>query len=106
MILEVADIRIAPGRQLEFERAVHDGIQTVIAKSRGFRGYRVHHSIESSERYLLLLEWDTLEDHTVGFRGSEAYSQWRSIVVEFFAQPPFTEHFTAISDHLDRVNEP
>jgi len=97
MILEVADIRIAPGRQAEFEQAVHRGIQTVIAKSTGFRGYQVRHGIESPERYLLLLEWDTLEDHTVGFRGSAAYAQWRSIVVDFFAQPPSVEHFEATS---------
>jgi heme-degrading monooxygenase HmoA/hemerythrin-like domain-containing protein len=95
MILEVADIRIAPGRQAEFEQAAHHGIQTVIARSTGFRGYQVRHSIESPDRYLLLLEWDTLEDHTVGFRGSAAYAQWRGLVVEFFAQPPFVEHFAA-----------
>jgi heme-degrading monooxygenase HmoA len=97
MILEVADIRIAPGRQAEFEQAVHHGIQTVIAKSKGFRGSQVRHSIESPERYLLLLEWDTLEDHTVGFRGSADYAQWRNIVVDFFAQPPFVEHFSSVS---------
>jgi heme-degrading monooxygenase HmoA len=74
MILEVADIRITPGRQGEFERAAHHGIQTVIAQAEGFRGYQVRHGIESPERYLLLLEWDTLEDHTVGFRGSPAHA--------------------------------
>lgn len=94
MILEVADIRITPGRQADFERAAHRGIQTVIAKSKGFLGYQVRHSIETPERYLLLLEWETLEDHTVGFRGSAAYAQWRSIVVDFFAAPPFVEHLT------------
>jgi heme-degrading monooxygenase HmoA len=98
MILEVADIRIAPGRQAEFERAAHHGIQTVISKSKGFRGYQVRRSIESPERYLLLLEWDSVEDHTVGFRGSAAFAQWRSIVVDFFVQPPVTEHFTAVSE--------
>jgi heme-degrading monooxygenase HmoA len=94
MILEVADIRITPGREVEFERAAHHGIQTVISRSKGFRGYQVRHSIESPERYLLLLEWDTLEDHTVGFRGSPAHAQWRSLVSDFFAQPPFVEHFS------------
>lgn len=94
MILEVADVRIAPGRQADFERAAHHGIQTVIAKSPGFRGYQVRSSIETPERYLLLLEWDTLEDHTVGFRGSAAYAEWRAIVVDFFAASPFVEHFT------------
>lgn len=97
MILEVADIRITPGREAEFEQAVHLGIQTVIAKATGFRGYRVQHGIESPDRYLLLLEWDTLEDHTVGFRGSSAYGEWRSIVSGFFAKAPFVEHFAASS---------
>ena len=94
MILEVADIRITPGRQADFARAAHRGIQTVIAKAKGFLGYQVRHSVETPDRYLLLLEWETLEDHTVGFRGSAAYAQWRSIVVDFFAAPPFVEHFT------------
>jgi heme-degrading monooxygenase HmoA len=94
MILEVADIRITPGQQAAFEEAAHRGIQTVIAKSKGFRGYQVRHGIESPERYLLLLEWDTLEDHTIGFRGSPAHAQWRSIVSAYFAQPPLVEHFT------------
>jgi heme-degrading monooxygenase HmoA len=94
MILEVADIRITPGRQADFEQAAHRGFQTVIAMSKGFLGYQVRHSIESPERYLLLLEWQTLEDHTVGFRGSVAYAEWRSIVMEFFATPPYVEHFT------------
>jgi heme-degrading monooxygenase HmoA len=94
MILEVADIRITPGRQADFGQAAHRGIQTVIAKSKGFLGYQVRQCIESPERYLLLLEWQTLEDHTVGFRGSAAYAEWRSIVMEFFAAPPHVEHFT------------
>ena len=94
MILEVAEIRITAGRQADFEQAAHRGIQTVIAKAKGFCGYQVRHSIETPERYLLLLEWETLEDHTVGFRGSAAYAQWRSVVVDFFAAPPFVEHFT------------
>ena len=94
MILEVADIRIAPGRQADFEQAAHRGIQTVISKSKGFLGYQVRHSIESPDRYLLLLEWQALEDHTVGFRGSAAYAEWRSIVMEFFAAPPHVEHFS------------
>lgn len=94
MILEVADIRITPGNQAAFEQAAHRGIQSVIARSKGFLGYQVRHSIETPERYLLLLEWETLEDHTVGFRNSPAYAQWRSIVKDFFATPPHVEHFT------------
>ncbi len=94
MILEVADIRLVPGRRARFEEAAHRGIQTVIARSKGFLGYQVRHSIETPERYLLLLEWETLEDHTVGFRGSPSYAEWRSIVAGFFAAPPSVEHFS------------
>ena len=103
MILEVADIRIIPGQQVAFEQAAHRGIQTVIARFKGFRGYEVRRSIESPERYVLLLQWDTLEDHTVGFRGSPAHAQWRSVVAEFFAQAPFVEHFTATGTVLDQA---
>ena len=98
MILEVADIRIAPGRQAQFEQAVLHGLRTVFPRAKGFRGSKVQHSVESPERYLLLLEWDTLEDHTVGFRGSAAFGEWRSIVSHFFAQPPFVEHFRLVAD--------
>ncbi|RYG58249.1 MAG: antibiotic biosynthesis monooxygenase [Alphaproteobacteria bacterium] len=97
MILEVADIRIKPGQQAGFEEAAHRGLSTVIAKAKGFRGYQVQHCIENTDRYLLLLEWDTLEDHTVGFRGSPAMAEWRGIIADFFAQPPFTEHFEIVA---------
>lgn len=93
MILELADIRIQPGQQVEFEKAAQRGLDTVLSKSKGFHKYEVRHSIESPERYVLLIHWDTLEDHTVGFRNSPAYSEWRAIVGPFFAQPPQVEHF-------------
>jgi heme-degrading monooxygenase HmoA len=96
MILEIADIRIQPGLQAAFEKAAQHGLSTVFPKAKGFRGHEVRHSIESPERYVLLLQWDTLEDHTVGFRGSPLYSEWRGLVAEFFAQPPFVEHFVLV----------
>ena len=100
MILEVADIRITRGRQVEFEQAAHHGLRTIFPLAKGFRGYEVRHCIESPERYVLLLEWETLEDHTVGFRGSAGYGKWRGMVSDFFAQPPFVEHFTLVPDKL------
>ncbi len=93
MILELADIRIAPGQQAAFEAAIQQGIATVISKAQGFRTARVQHGIESPERYVLLIEWDTLEDHTVHFRGGPLFPQWRAIVGPFFASPPVVEHF-------------
>jgi heme-degrading monooxygenase HmoA len=82
MILELADIRIHEGQQAEFEKAARHGLDTVLSKARGFQRYEVRHSIESPERYVLLIHWDTLEDHTVGFRTSpapDALSQRRGL---------------------------
>ncbi|MBN8488847.1 MAG: antibiotic biosynthesis monooxygenase [Burkholderiales bacterium] len=97
MILEIADIRIQPGRQAEFDEAIQRGLTTVIALAPGFRGFKVNKGIESPERYVLQIFWETLEDHTVGFRGSELFTQWRAIVGPFFAQPPVVEHFTLLA---------
>ncbi|MGQ3113947.1 MAG: antibiotic biosynthesis monooxygenase family protein [Hydrogenophaga sp.] len=96
MILEHADIRIDPLKSSAFEEAILRGVSTVIAHSKGFKGYQVQRSIETPGRYLLLIQWETLEDHTVAFRGSDAFPQWRAIVGPFFAQPPVVEHFEVV----------
>ena len=88
MILEVADIRIDPARSAEFDAAIQRGVETVIAQGEGFRGYKVNRSLESPDRYLLMIYWATLEDHTVKFRGGPLFAQWRAIVGPFFVQPP------------------
>ena len=97
MILELADIRIQPGQQAAFEEAIQRGVATVIAQAKGFQGFKVNHSIESPERYVLMIYWDTLEDHTVGFRGGPLFPEWRAIVGPFFAAPPVVEHFELVS---------
>lgn len=96
MILELADIRISPGKQAEFDTAIIKGIETVASKAKGFRGYKVNQGIESPERYVLMIFWDTLENHTVDFRGSAGFAEWRAIVGPFFAEPPKVEHFTLV----------
>ncbi len=98
MIYEIADIRIKPGQQAEFEKAIQTGVNTVIANAQGFLGFSIQHSIESPERYLLRIRWNALEDHTVGFRQSDAFAQWRSIVGPFFAEPPQVEHFEVVAE--------
>ena len=96
MILEHADIRIDPSQASAFEEAILRGVNTVIAHAKGFKGFKVNRSLESPGRYLLMIYWDTLEDHTVGFRGSAAFAQWRAIVGPFFAQPPVVEHLELV----------
>ena len=102
MILEIADIRIQPGQQAAFEQAIARGANSVIAGARGCQGYKVNKGIESPERYILQVFWDTLEDHTVGFRGSPAFTEWRALVGPFFAQPPVVEHFTLVAKSDER----
>ncbi|NMM05347.1 antibiotic biosynthesis monooxygenase family protein [Polaromonas sp.] len=97
MILELADIRIQPGQQDAFDEAIQRAIRTVVGKAKGFQGYKVNKGIESPERYLLQIFWETLENHTVDFRGSPAFTEWRAIVGPFFAGPPTVEHFELLA---------
>lgn len=97
MILELADIRIQPGQQAAFDEAIARGLKTVIAQAKGFQGYKVNKGIENPERYILQIFWDTLENHTVDFRESPAFAQWRAIVGPFFAAPPSVEHFNLLT---------
>ena len=97
MILELADIRIPPGKQAEFDAAIQHGLDTVISKAAGYQGYEVRKGIESPERYVLMIRWATLENHTVDFRGGPLFPQWRAIVGPFFAVPPVVEHFELVA---------
>jgi heme-degrading monooxygenase HmoA len=97
MILELADIRIHTGQQDAFDQAIQRGLNAVIQKARGFRGFKVNKGIESPERYVLMIFWDTLEDHTVHFRQSPGFAEWRAIVGPFFASPPVVEHFNLLA---------
>lgn len=96
MILEVADIRIPAGKNSEFDAAIQRGVETVISKAKGFRGYKVNKGVESPERYLLMIYWDTLEDHTVAFRQGPLFPEWRAIVGPYFAGAPVVEHFELV----------
>ena len=97
MILELADIRIHPGQNAAFEEAILRGLKAVIHQAKGFQGFKVNRGMESPERYILQIFWNTLEDHTVGFRQSAAFAEWRAIVGPFFAGPPTVEHFELVA---------
>ena len=93
MILEIADIRIPPGKQAEFDAAIQRGVETVVSKAKGFRRYQVQKGIESPERYVLMIWWQTLQNHTVDFRQGPLFAEWRAFIGPFLAQPPHVEHF-------------
>jgi heme-degrading monooxygenase HmoA len=96
VILELADFRIHPGQQAAFEVAIERGLADVIGRARGFKGAKVNRGVENPERYLLQIFWETLEDHTVHFRGGPLFGEWRAIVGPFFAAPPVVEHFELV----------
>jgi len=97
MILEMVDIRIRPGEQVVFDAAIRRGVETVIANATGFRGYKVNRGVESPDRYVLMIFWDALEDHTVGFRGSLEYQRWRGLLHSFYDPFPVVEHFAPVA---------
>jgi heme-degrading monooxygenase HmoA len=92
MVLEHGIITIRPGASEAFEAALSEA-RLVIAGSDGFVSLRAHRGVESPEEYLLLVEWETLDDHVTGFRESDAFTRWRALIGPFFASPPVVVHF-------------
>lgn len=92
MVLEHALINVRPGSHVEFEAAITRA-REVIAGAPGFRSFALHRGIESPDRYLLLVEWETLEDHVPGFRESPAFAEWRAHIGPFFDGQPGVDHY-------------
>ena len=97
MVLEHALLPVLPGREAEFEAAFGQA-QKIIASMPGFLGLTLSRCLERSSSYLLLVEWETLEDHTEGFRGSEQYQEWRRLLHRFYDPTPSVEHYERVLD--------
>ena len=95
MITEHAILDVKPGREDEFVTAM-DHAKTIIAASPGFVSLRVERCLERPGRFLLLVLWARLEDHTEGFRGSAAYEEWRALLHHFYDPFPEVEHFEQV----------
>lgn len=96
MILEIATLDIMPGKEAAFEAGVAHA-RALFARAKGCRGMALRRTVENPSTYLLLVEWDRLEDHTVGFRNSEDFPRWRELVGGFFATPPVVVHGTPVT---------
>jgi heme-degrading monooxygenase HmoA len=96
MILEAATLNIAPERKREFEAAFVEA-RKIIAAMPGFISVQLQRGIETDGRYLLLVQWRSVEDHTVGFRQSPQFLRWRELIGPHFASPPTVEHYDLIS---------
>jgi heme-degrading monooxygenase HmoA len=95
MILEIAQIAVKPGMEAEFEAKVGEA-KPLFARAKGCTGLALTRSVEVSGRYRLIVEWETLENHTVDFRGSADFQRWRSLVSHCFASPPEVEHASVV----------
>ena len=95
MITEHAVLEVIAGRETEFVEAM-ERAKALIASSPGFQSLRVERCVERPGCFLLLIEWERLEDHTEGFRGSPAYEKWRAALHQFYDPFPVVEHFEAV----------
>ena len=92
MILEHAVLDVVPGEEQRFEEAFGEA-KAIIASMSGFRSLRLDRCLEERSRYLLLVEWDRVEDHTEGFRGSPEYERWKELLHRFYKPFPTVEHY-------------
>jgi heme-degrading monooxygenase HmoA len=92
MILEHAVLNVSRGEESSFERAFAEA-KSIIASMSGFRSLALDRCIEQPSRYLLLVEWERLEDHTEGFRRSREFEQWRDLLHHFYDPFPVVEHY-------------
>lgn len=95
MILEVAVLDVRPGQGQAFEAAFREA-SPIIAASPGYLSHELKRCMERENRYLLLVKWERLTDHTVGFRGSPAYQEWKRLLHHFYDPFPTVEHYQAV----------
>jgi heme-degrading monooxygenase HmoA len=95
MILEAAMLNVRPGETDAFETAFRQA-SPIIASMPGYLGHELQRCQETENKYLLLVRWRTLEDHTVGFRGSAGYQEWKALLHHFYEPFPVVEHFTEV----------
>jgi len=95
MIHEHALLRIAGGREVQFEQAFREAAP-IISSAPGFQRLRLERCVEDQSRYLLLVEWEHMEDHTEGFRRSPEYQQWKGLLHHFYDPFPTVEHYEPV----------
>lgn len=96
MILEMAVLQVRPGSATDFQEAFREA-EPIIAASAGHISHELQRCVEDQDRFLLLVRWDTLEDHTVGFRGSPGYQRWRALLHHFYDPFPEVLHYELAS---------
>jgi len=95
MVLEIAQIDVKAGMENEFESGVRQAAP-LFRRAKGCTGMELQRSAERPSRYRLFVRWETIENHTVDFRGSADFAEWRKLVAHCFAAPPEVEHVTQV----------
>ena len=95
MILEVAMLQVKPGLTIDFEQNFMKA-SGIISKMKGYINHELQKCIEDKKKYILLVRWETLEDHTIGFRRSEEYQEWKKLLHHFYDPFPTVEHYEVI----------
>jgi heme-degrading monooxygenase HmoA len=95
MILESAQLDVKPGQAAAFE-AAFDEAKAIISSMPGFVALELQRCIENRQRYLLLVKWETLEHHTIGFRTSSEYQRWKALLHHFYDPFPTVEHYETV----------
>ena len=95
MILEVAILDVIPGQEVEFQAAFGTA-SSIISSMPGYVSHQLQRCLETRNRYILLVHWETLEAHTVGFRGSEKYQEWKTLLHHFYDPFPTVEHYELV----------
>jgi len=96
MILEVAILDIKPEMEQEFEKSFQEA-QSIIVSMKGYVSHQLQKCLEKSNRYILLVNWKTLKDHTEGFRNSAEYQQWKKLLHQFYEPFPEVEHYQYVT---------
>jgi heme-degrading monooxygenase HmoA len=96
LIFEVAELTVKPGNEMVFEQGVSDAVPLFL-NAIGCRGVELHKVVEQASVYRLIVNWNSLEDHTIGFRGSADFQKWRDLVGRYFAEPPRVTHTSVVS---------
>lgn len=102
MILEVAQLDVIPGQEPAFEAAFAEA-QAIISSMRGYVSHELQRCVEQANRYMLLVRWQMLEDHTVGFRQSPQYQQWRKLLHHFYDPFPTVLHYEPVFEDTARL---
>ena len=99
MILEVAILDIIPGQEGEFQ-AAFEKASPIISSMAGYLSHQLRRCIEQQNRFILLVDWETLEAHTVGFRGSPEYQEWKKLLHHYYDPFPVVQHYELIFQNL------